>query len=476
MSEEPDKGSMPLEDGYAFRALAAEDASKGPMEMSPDERGADLLSASDALFSDALYDVAIIGAGPAGAALATHLARRGCHVVALDRATFPREKPCAEYLSPAAEPLLADLGALDEVLAGRHARLRGFRIFAPNGSSFQGDFAPSADVQPSPGTQPLSRGEDVLGPARFETGLAVPRSRLDTALVHAARRAGAEVREGWRLADVRRSDGLWHLIPAQARGEERDIVRARLLVGADGVHSAVARRLGLAREGMLRRVALVAHVRGITGLDEYGEMHVAGGRYVGLARLSTDPNDDLCNVAMVVDEARDGRALAGRTNAFLLEALAGFPALRARARQVTIARDAIAIGRLQTSAVRLVDDGVLLVGDAAGYYDPFTGEGIYRALRGAHLAAPVIHDALRAGDVRATRLSAYEYALRQDLRGRHLVEQVIQLAVSVPPLLEHFVHVLARHKRMADTIIGVTGDFLPPTAVLRPSYILRLVR
>lgn len=414
------------------------------------------------------YDVAIVGAGPAGAALATFLARDGWQVIALDRAAFPREKPCAEYLSPPAEPLLARVGALDEVLAGPHGRLRGFRIFAPGGRSFQGDFATATADLATASQSP------------YATGLTVPRLCLDLALVRAARRAGAEVREGWRLAEVRREAGLWRLTPAgvaaSASGatEGHGAVSARLLVGADGVHSVVARRLGLQRPGRLRRVALVAHMRGIAGVRDYAEMHVAHGCYLGVSPLSERPGDDLCNVSVVVDEAREGRALAGRGNAFLLEALARFPAMRGRLGAAHIVRDSLAISRLHVRVTSVVSDGVLLVGDAAGYYDPFTGEGIFRALRGAELAAPTIGAALRSGDVSATRLAPYRAALAQDLRGRHLIEQIVQLLIAVPPLMDHVARVFIQRKRMADTLVGVVGDYLSPSAVLRPGFVLHL--
>lgn len=106
-----------------------------------------------------LYDVAIVGAGPAGAASAIHLARGGQRVVVVDRSAFPRDKPCAEYLSPAAEPLLRALGIADLLDAGSPHRLRGFRIYAPNGNVIQGDFAGTRDAD---------------GTAIYETGLVVP--------------------------------------------------------------------------------------------------------------------------------------------------------------------------------------------------------------------------------------------------------------------------------------------------------------
>ena len=126
-------------------------------------------------------------------------------------------------------------------------------------------------------------------------------------------------------------------------------------------------------------------------------------------------------------------------------------------------------------ARRLSDAGLLLVGDATGYYDPFTGEGIYRALFGAGLAAQVALPALAAGDLSAVRLAAYDRAHRQAFRGKRLIEQIIQSAVRFPPLMNHIAWTLGRRKAMADTVVAVTGDFLPASAVLRPGYLLRLV-
>jgi len=212
------------------------------------------------------FDIAIVGAGPAGSASAILLARAGWRVALVDRATFPRDKPCAEYLSPAAEPLLTDLGVMDQLEAMHPARLRGFRIYSPNGGMIQGDFAATRDAD---------------GKSLFETGLAIPRLRLDATLVEAACAAGAELRENWRLAQLAREEGVWRLTPVGG-GEP---ISARLLLAADGVHSTVARRLGLHETSRMRKVALVAHMRGIAGMGEYGEMHVAGRRYVGIAPL-----------------------------------------------------------------------------------------------------------------------------------------------------------------------------------------------
>lgn len=402
------------------------------------------------------YDAAVVGAGPAGAATAIHMARAGLRVLLLDRSTFPRDKPCAEYLSPAAEPLLRDLGVADSLLDTRAHRLLGFRIFAPNGQVIQGDFA-------------ATHGPN--GHSLYATGLVVRRLDLDVALVETARRAGADVREGWRVSQIER-DGIGYTLRATSESEP---VATRLLVAADGVHSTIARRLGLHVTGPMRKIGLVAHMRGIDDLSDYGEMHVFDRRYVGVAPMEPGPSGALCNVAMVVDEARDGRDVAGRADQFLREALRTFPMLRDRVTRLDIERRTLATSRIAVRARRLSGACLLLVGDATGYYDPFTGEGIYRALHSAEIAATVAVDGLARGDLSAHALRAYDSRYREAFRGKRLVERIIQTAVQSPPLLNHIASRLRERKSMADTMIAVTGDFLPASAVLRPGYLARLV-
>jgi flavin-dependent dehydrogenase len=408
-----------------------------------------------------IYDVAVVGAGPAGSATATYLARAGLDVVLVDRATFPRDKPCAEYLSPAVEPLLADLGALAAIEATHPARLRGFRVFAPDGRMFQGDFAGA-------------RGDD--SSPKYETGLAVTRTILDAALVVAARDAGAAVRENWRMSglDWNATTHVWRLSSTLTGTEEH--LDARTLIGADGVHSRVARRLGLRLEARTRKIAIVAHLRGIEGLSDYGEMHVANRRYVGIAPLDPAAVTARCNVAMVVDERREGRALAGKPQEYLLDALRTFPRLRDRVEALSVARPALTTSRLSSRVRRRSAEAALLVGDAAGYYDPFTGEGIYHALRSAQIASSVLLAALAAGDVSAHALSRYDRAHAAAFRGKRAVELAVQAAVQSPALMAHIAARLEKHKSLADTLVAVTGDYLSPAAVLRPGFLLRLAR
>ncbi|HKS70383.1 MAG TPA: hypothetical protein VJQ45_08180, partial [Ktedonobacterales bacterium] len=168
-----------------------------------------------------------------------------------------------------------------------------------------------------------------------------------------------------------------------------------------------------------------------------------------------------------------------------------FPMLRGRLERAVVVRRTLTASRLSARARRLAGDGFVLVGDAGGYFDPFTGEGIFHALRSAELAAAAARDALagsraftehgarastgRPYELDARALARYERLCRREFRGKRAIEAIIQAGVAFPPLMDHLAAVFARKPDMPHTIVAVTGDFLPPRAILRPGFLLRLV-
>jgi geranylgeranyl reductase family protein len=399
-----------------------------------------------------MNDVLIVGAGPAGASLAARLARAGVRVTVLDRACFPRHKPCAEYLSPGTVRLLHNLGAGAHVEAVAKARLHGFIVQAHGYAEMRGDFARARGWGDAPGY-----------------GLGISRAVMDTILVELAREAGADVRERVHVTGVLREGGRVTGVQARTKSGIQEF-RAPLVVGADGVTGVVGRRLEMValRPGM-RRLSLVAHLRGIRGLGEYGEMHVGHDGYCGVAPLG----DGVANVAMVLragGASRSGRAL----EVVFRDALERFGELARRASGAELVRPVLRTGPLSYWARAMVTDGVLLAGDAGGFYDPFTGQGVYKALRSAELAAPVILSALGAGDVSRARLLPYERARRAEFRGPLAVEWLIQRFLGRPALLRRAVRLLGQRHAMADTLVGVTGDVLPARRVLSPLFLARL--
>ena len=400
--------------------------------------------------------VIVVGGGPAGAATAFHLARAGIHVTILDRAHFPRDKPCSEYMSPQASRILDEMGVLEQIERSGAAHLAGMRVHAPNGTAFQGRFA---DVEGFRGYR--------------DRGLALRRTILDHLLLDRARAVGAVVCEGVRVIDLRRdSNGRVTGVDALDERGERRTLSASIVVGADGLRSVVARRLDLAATRLAqRRVAFVTHFAGID-MGDSGEMHVDHDGYLGLA----DVGGGMTNVAVVVPRSRAREASgdpAGFVDAWIRRRRHVAPRF-AKAVRVT---PVLATGPFASAARRAWAPGAALVGDAADFFDPFTGEGIYAALRGAELLVPRIIDALAAtapadGDA---SLGAYDRARIGEFRGKWAVERMIGVAVTFPAVMNVAARSLALRPQMAHTIVGVTGDFVPAREVLRPSFLLRLL-
>jgi flavin-dependent dehydrogenase len=400
--------------------------------------------------------VLVVGGGPGGASTAWQLARRGVDVLLLDRARFPRDKPCAEYLSPEASRIIADMGALEECERAGAATLRGMTVRSPAGERIHGDFAAAHGFR-----------------GFRDSGLALRRTVLDAILLERARGAGVRVLEGVRVADVLRdTSGSVRGVSALSDGKARDYT-ARMVVGADGLRSIVGRRLGLTRYSRFPyRLALVAHFRGVEGMSEHGEMHVEDDGYAGLANVG----DGVTNVALVMPVWR-ARGARGRSAAFLDGWLRSRTQLASRFAGAERISPVRATGPFAQRARRAWARGAALVGDAADFYDPFTGEGIYAALRGGELLAPFVERALSARIARAAdaALADYDAARTREFNGKWKVERLVALAVATPMLMNRAARTLSRKKDMADLLVGVAGDFVPPRQVLSLRYLSRLL-
>ena len=209
-------------------------------------------------------DVLIAGAGPAGSALAWQLAREGIDVLAVDRAIFPRDKACSEYMSPETVRLLDRIGVVPALEAAGAHPLRGTTVVASEGARLSGEFA------------------RLRTPPWRATGLSVPRRILDQQLVLAARAAGADIAEGVAVAALlEEKGGVAGAVLRQSDGGVHE-VRARLTVGADGLRSVVARRGSRRTLGAPSRIGFVAHVAGVSDLGPSAGMHVGSEGYLGL--------------------------------------------------------------------------------------------------------------------------------------------------------------------------------------------------
>jgi 2-polyprenyl-6-methoxyphenol hydroxylase-like FAD-dependent oxidoreductase len=346
-----------------------------------------------------LRDVVVAGGGPAGLAAAVGAARAGLDVLVLERRSLPADKACGEGLLPRAVEALEALGAVAALEPDGCARIEAIRWVDEGGSVAEARL-------PAPG------------------GLGVRRPALSLALVQLARRAGAEVRERTEVRGHRREPD--RVVVETDTGEEA----ARILVAADGLASPVRRREGLeAPAPGPRRFGLRRHFA-LRPWAEAVEVHFARGAEAYL----TPAGPGRLGVAFLFEgEARGG--FGGL--------LARFPRLAERLDGALPDSEPLGVGPLRRAARALAADRLVLLGDAAGYLDAVTGEGVSLGIEAAADLARLLPEALARGASREALLP-YERAVRARQRRYAAVAGLVLAMAARPRLRRAVVGVLAR--------------------------------
>jgi flavin-dependent dehydrogenase len=328
---------------------------------------------------------------------------------------------------------------------------------------------PAMRVETQAGTRfRLTYGDDGSGRA---AAVGLDRSRLDPHLVELARRAGVDVREGVAVRAVR--DGTATVAGGGA-------ISARVIVGADGLRSIVARDAGVVRQPPLGdRPALTFHVADPgpgsrpSALLRDARMIVFDGGYVGLAPV---PGDRV-NVGIVLaSRGWKARLRADGAEAVAREVMAAIPAadddpVPWAAPQICDAIEGAA--PVGARVARRSGPDWLLVGDAAGFLDPFTGEGLHRALQSAALAVAAI-DRHLAGD--ASAFAAYDRSLIRLTRSKDAVSLLVQAFLGIPVAFDYAARRLATRPAVRETMGLVMGDLVPASTAFDPRFLVGLLR
>jgi flavin-dependent dehydrogenase len=404
-------------------------------------------------------DVVVVGGGIAGSALATHLARAGREVVVLERAPAYRWRAGGVFTSPATIAALGRLGLTEAELSTVSRPVPAMRVETRRGVDFR-----------------LTYGDDgsLSAPA-----VGLDRARLDPLLLEHAATAGADVRPGVSVTGVARPAGAGGHFEIELSGPaaETRTELARILVGADGLRSEVARSMGVVRPARwASRTALTYHLADpAADLPRDARMRILRDGYVGIAPV---PRGRV-NIGIVLGPSwraalhADGAERIATRIVGAIPATPDDPAAWRNGEPTDAVEGATPIGQ-RVSAV--AGPGWFLVGDAAGFLDPFTGEGIHRALASAELAADAI-DSLRAGRRHAAEAAdAYQRAMRAQFRAKDWVSSLVQLFLGEPRLFEYAARRLAARPGPRETMGLVMGDLVPATRALNPRFLAALLR
>jgi geranylgeranyl reductase family protein len=399
---------------------------------------------------DTLYDAVVVGAGPGGSCAASFLARDGHRVLIVDKARFPRPKPCGDAVSGKSLGVLRELGLQDRLEEHEHVVVESVTFSSPSGHVVNVPFPEHVDAH---GRTHTRRYDYVAA------GYVVRREVYDTMLFeHARSLEGVDALEEFETTGVVLKDGQACGIRGRdASGSERT-VRARTVVGADGAISTVAKSVGaFERDPKHWASAYRSYFRDVAGLSSAIELHYIDDVLPGYFWIF--PVDGgLANVGIGVLESevkkrgfwRRKREINMRRSMY--QVIAEHPMFRERFAGATELIDTRRGWLLPMGGKRRVvhGDGWLLIGDAAGLIDPFSGEGIGNAMVSGRLAAEVIHEALARGvdGPSAADLAPYparlwaelgdelrsSYLLQQLVKHRWLVDLVLYRATKSPRL------------------------------------------
>jgi len=394
-------------------------------------------------------EVAVVGGGPAGAVLAARVADLGHEVVLLERHPTWRWRAGGVFTSPAALTALQAAGMDRRILEEVTRPIPAMRVETPHGTSFR-----------------LTYGTEQGG----SSAVGFDRSRSDPAFLELASRAGAEVRLGATVVAVDIESGRLEI--RSADGGPR-ILHAATIVGADGPRSIVARAAGVTRRMRLApRIGLTYHLADPEPLAQRdARMRLLHDGYVGIAPVAGGK----VNVGIVLGSSWLADLSSRGSNAVANSIVASIPATDedsiawAGGRALDPIAGAWPLGN---RVARRAGRGWLLVGDAAGFLDPFTGEGLFRGVTSACLAAAAIHARAR-GSNRA--FGAYERAMQRRFLAKDGVSWLVQLFLSRPASFEYAARRVAARPDVRATLGLAMGDLIGAGRVLDPRFLAALL-
>jgi menaquinone-9 beta-reductase len=396
------------------------------------------------------YDVVIVGAGPAGATAAYHLARAGVRVCLVDKATFPRDKICGDGVQSFSLNCLRQIGLGEWLAQNSFNAPSNLLLSAPNGKAVQ-----------------------ITPPNRdFCYGRVIPRLKLDAAIAGQAVKAGAELLEGVNLTGFSRCDKTIG-VTGVYQGSSELHLKSSLVIAADGVHTSFTKQLGLVKAApdLVAARAYFAEVSGNPSLLEIhydptvmpgygwifpmaqGEANVGLGTYVNRTRRSgVNLKESLLRFI------KNNRYTAERlSQARQIGPIKGYP-LRSR-----------------MNSVIPFDDNILVAGEAAGLVNPLNGEGIATAMLSGELAARHAVIALAKGDFSRWQLRAYASDLRQQIGRNHAAAAFLRWVLGHPAIMNYAIRRVQLDFSLGQTLYEVIMEIKPATALLTPQFIAKFL-
>ena len=401
------------------------------------------------------YDLVIVGAGPAGAVATLYAKRAGLSVCLLDKETFPRDKICGDALSGKAVTILRELDLFKPIGDLPGAEIHTVTFGSPDKTCVDIDLTRS------------SRQD-------FLTGFVIRREILDHFLFQRAQQVADQTIEGFTVQDILKEGDTVVGISGKTESGESQEIRGKVVLGANGFSSVVARKLGLySHDPRHWIVALRCYYKDVKGLTDQIELHYVdevipgyfwifpleeGYANVGIGMLHEYIKRENIDLKVALDNAINSDTFSDRF-------------ADAQPTEEPIGWNLPAGSKHRPNH----GNGFMLLGDAAGLIDPFTGEGIGNAFYSAKFGVETAQAAIDADDVSASILSAYDRKLWDEIGSELKVSHRLQKIGRSRTLLNFVIHKAERSQEVRDTIMGMMANEVPKKQLTNPLFYLKLL-
>ena len=402
------------------------------------------------------YDVIIVGGGPAGATAALYAKRRGLKTLLLDKQRFPRDKVCGDALSGRSVAVLRDLGLLEKVRELPGALVQTVTFGSPNHTVVNIDLKSS-------------------GLEHVPMGFVIRREVFDNFLFQEAREVADTCIEEFSVRELVVETGEVRGVRGNRAGNGEMIeFRSRIVLGADGFNSIVARKMGLYNHDPRHWVvALRCYYRNVSDLTDHIELHYLDEVIPGYFWIFPLENGYAnVGVGMLHEYIRRRKV----NLKIALENAIRDPVFEDRFKESEAVGEPVGWNLPVGSKHReIFGSGFMLLGDAAGLIDPFTGEGIGNAMYSARLAVETSEEAYAADDFSGEFLSRYDErlwgAIGAELKLSHKLQQLGRIRF----LLNFVIRKAARNEEVRNTIGAMIVNEVPKEKLVNPMFYLKLL-
>ena len=403
---------------------------------------------------DKHYDIIIVGGGPAGTSAALYAHKMGLKTIILDKNTFPRDKICGDALSGKSVKYMRELGVLDQVPNLNGSTIRRITFGSPSHKQF--------DIHLN---NPQNKGD-------IKEGYVIPREIYDNFLFEKAKEV-TEIIENFNVNDLLYENNKIIGISGKHSKQVHQIY-APLILGCDGAKSTIARKLGFHTEDQENTaIAIRCYYEGVKGLTDQIELHFVDEVLPGYFWLFP-AGDNIANIGLGLSKKfakKDERKLSQ-----ILDEVTASPYFKDRfsdAKKLEKPKGwSLPLGRIQRPSY---GDGFMLLGDAAGLIDPFTGEGIGNAMASAKFAVEVASEAKKNNDYSKDVLSKYHKLVWDELGSELRTSTKLQNLSNYRTLLNIVINKASRNKDIQDIISGMLTKEISKDKLSNPLFYLKVL-